>query len=66
MIDDKKIYLECGCTSTCTIMRMEYLEIFDEVYLSIHPKWKHKTHGIVINKEKAMELRNYLNEFLGE
>jgi len=64
MENEKKIYLECGCTSTCTIMRIEYLDLFDELYLSMHPKWKHKPHGIIINKEKAQELRNYLDIFL--
>jgi hypothetical protein len=65
-MDEKVIYLECGCTSACCILRIEYLDVFDELYLSTHPKWKHKPHGVIINKEKAKELRDYLNEFLKE
>lgn len=63
-MNEKKLYLECGCADACAIMRLEYFEDFDEIYLQVHPKWKHKYHGIIISRDKAQELINYLNEFL--
>lgn len=66
MIKDQKILIECGCADACCILRLEYFNELDEIYLQVNPKWRHKSHGAIISKEKARILRNYLNEFLGE
>lgn len=59
---DKKIILECGCIDKCCLLHLEFLKDFKDIWLGVYPKWKHKSHGVTINEEKAKELYDFLRE----
>lgn len=59
---EKKIVLECGCIDKCCVLHLEFLKDFKDIYLGVYPKWKHKSHGVMINKEKAKALYDFLGE----
>ncbi len=63
-IESKKILMECGCANCCCVLRLEYFDIANDLYLQVHPKWKHKGHGVILNQKSAGQLRDYLNDFL--
>lgn len=61
----RKLKVECGCAGTCCIFAFEYFdEPVPDMYLCVYPKWRHKSHGVIISKEKAIEIVKYLNEFI--
>lgn len=56
----KELNVPCDCVQKCAIIRLEYFEDVNEAWLGLYPKRGHKSHGVIVTKEKAKEVIEFL------